>query len=84
MLDVPLTLWWLIRGVQRAGYPARAARCVVATATDPRYADSTGLLITAGRARPIPVPGEEAAHVLARAHSLADSARERGARPRGQ
>ncbi len=84
MLDVPLPLWWLIRGVQRAGSPARAARCVVATATDPRYADSTGLLITAGRARPIPVPGEEAAHVLARARSLADSARERGARPREQ
>ena len=81
MLDVPLPLWWLIRGVQRAGSPARAARSVLAAATDSRYATPTGLLVKGTRARPIPVSQEEADRVLALARTLADSARERHGTP---
>lgn len=68
-LGAPLPLWLVIRAVQRASSPARAARCVVRAAVDPRL-EGSGLLVRGRRSEPIPAEPAAAAAALRTAREL--------------
>lgn len=77
-LGVPVPVWWLIRLVQRAATPARAAGCIVDAATNPRHEYATGTLIRGKRASGIPVAATRAREALVAArHQVACAAHPR-------